>query len=164
MTETLPTWQERPRSAAAMFNPGLTAATVAATANQFEETSGMPLPWSLAFLSVPLVLHKPTRDALPRNSRTALAKWVEDQPVLTASFPARAKHLSPFVREGVRFGLQEDILELVGGDRLRAHLPRRKPEQFGDIAAIIRASGMVGRVFGKVGSTFTVYATLRVQP
>lgn len=147
-----------------MFNPGLTAATVAVTANQYGEITGMPMPWSLAFLAVPLVLHKPTRDALPRTSRTGLAKWVADQPVLTANFPARAKHLSPFVREGVRFGLQQEILELVGGDRLQAQLPRRKPEQFGDIAAIIRAAGMVGRVFGKVGSTFTVYATLRVQP
>lgn len=165
MTVDLLPWAERPMSVAAMFNPALTASCLAAAADQYEVTTGKAMPWALGFLVVPLVLHTPTRQELPRRSNASLGKWVADHPVLMAGYAARAKRSAPYVREGVQFGLREGSFAWVENDRLHATLPpTTKPSVLGDLGDIVRKSGMLGRVFGNTGSTYTVFATLRVRP
>lgn len=150
---------------AAMFNPALIAVIIAAAANQYEETCEFAMPWPLSFLVTPMVLHAPTREALPRTSRTSLAKWVSDNAVLSAGFPARASYMGPTVREGVRFGLREQMFALVPGNALLCRtLPKTTARAPGDLAPIVRGAGMLGRVFGRTGDAATVFAALRVQP
>jgi hypothetical protein len=162
----LPPWNVRSPIPAAMFNPALTAITIATAANQYEETAGFAMPWPLAHLVTPLVLHGPTREGLPRTKATSLAKWADDNTVLVAGLPARARQMAPYVREGLRFGLREGTMELVDGDGLRSlseiQINMRKVD--GDIAVIYRAASMIGRVFGRAGSAATIFAALRVQP
>ena len=67
----------------------LLATLVAHAARAYEREAG-PMSWPLAFLVPPIVLHRPTRDALPRDTRTHLSTWVSREPVLRAGFPARA--------------------------------------------------------------------------
>ena len=162
----LPGWTYRSAVPAAMFNPALVAVTIATAAEQYEEKAGYPMPWPLAFLVTPLVLHAPTREALPRNSTTSLAKWVGDNPVLTAGFPDRARHLAPYVREGIRYGLREGLFELIEGEAVHSEarpkiVPKNAP---GDLPVIYRAAGMVGRMFGRTGTAATIFTALRVQP
>lgn len=162
----LPAWDVRSAVPAAMFNPALTSITIATAANQYEETAGYPMPWPLAHLVTPLVLHRPTREVLPRTKATSLAKWAGDNTVLIAGLPARAQQMAPHVREGLRFGLREGTIEMVGGDALRSlaetQINVRKAE--GDLPVVYRAAGMIGRVFGRAGSAATIFAALRVQP
>jgi len=162
----LPGWDLRSPVPASMFNPALVAVTIATAANQYEETAGFPMPWPLAHLVTPLVLHLPTREALPRTKATSLMKWAGDNTVLIAGFPARAKQMAPYVREGLRFGLREGTIELVGGEALRSLAePQIQPRKAaGDLPVIYRAAGMIGRVFGRAGSAASIYAALRVQP
>jgi hypothetical protein len=149
-----------------MFNPALISLTIATAANQYEETSGFAMPWPLAYLLVPMVLHRPTREGLPRTKATSLAKWASDNTLLVEGLPARAQHMAAHVREGLRFGLTEGTIELVNGEALRslteAQINLRKVD--GDLAAIYRASGLTGRVLGRTGSAATAFAALRVQP
>lgn len=162
----LPPWDVRSPVPAAMFNPALISTTIATAANQYEETSGLAMPWPLAYLVVPLVLHRPTREGLPRTKATSLAKWADDNTVLVSGLPARAQHLAPHVREGLRFGLREGMMEVIGGDALRSlakpQIEVRKVE--GDLAVIYQASRLIGRVLGRAGSPVDIFATLRVQP
>lgn len=162
----LPPWDARSPIPAAMFNPALIGATVATAANQYEDIAGFPMPWPLVFLVSPLVLHTPTRDALPRSVATSLAKWAGDNAVLIAGFPARAQQISPYVREGIRWSLREGTIEIAEGSTLRSQLepqivPRTAP---GDLPFIYRASGLVGRIFGRTGTAATIYEALRVRP
>ncbi|WP_120004372.1 three component ABC system middle component [Nesterenkonia muleiensis] len=162
----LPAWPVRSPVPAAMFNPALISAAVATAANQYEETAGFAMSWPLAYLVTPLVLHRPTREGLPRTKATSLAKWVGDNAVLVEGLPVRARQMTPYVREGLRFGLREGTMELLDGDALRslasAQINVRKVD--GDLAMIYRASGMIGRVFGRAGSAAAIFASLRVQP
>lgn len=165
-TVELPAWDVRSPVPAAMFNPALICTTIATAANQYEETSGFPMPWPLAYLVVPLVLHRPTREALPRTKATSLAKWAGENTVLVLGLPARAQQLAAHVREGLRFGLREGTIELVDGEALRslaeAQINVRRVD--GDLGVIYRASGMIGRVLGRAGSPANAFAALRVQP
>jgi hypothetical protein len=166
MTQTAPPpWQNRSPIPAAMFNPALFAAIIATAADQYEETAGLPMPWTLSFLVPPLVLHAPTREVLPRTSRTVLSKWVADHEVLAAGFPARAAHLAPHVREGLSFGLRQGALALVDGAALHSANPLKvNAKAPGDLAPVIRGASMLGRTFGRSGDATTVYAALRVRP
>lgn len=164
--DTLIPWLQRSPVPAAMFNPALIAVVLAATAHQYEDKSGFPMPWPMSYLVPPMVLHEPTRTALPKTSSTSLPKWVGDQAILTAGFPARAQHLAPHVREGLRFGLREKMLELaLQGTALQcSQLPKTTKNTPGDLASIVRGAGMLGRIFARTGDAATVYAALRIRP
>ena len=58
-------WADRPPEVAALLNPAQLAAISAAAASQYERASRQAMPWPLAFLVAPLVLHRGTREALP---------------------------------------------------------------------------------------------------
>lgn len=159
-------WADRSPVAAAMFNPAVVAVIIAAATNQYEDVTGDPMPWPLAYLVPPLVLHGPTRSALPRTSRTSLPNWVNKHPVLNAGFPARARHLAPTVREGLRFALRENALQLTadGESLTNTKLKAVKKTAPGDLALVVLASGMLGRIFGRTRDPATIFATLRVRP
>lgn len=161
----LPGWGERSRVPAAMFNPALLAAVTATAAEQYGQQRPAGMPWPLAYLICPLVLHTPTREVLPRTSRTGLAKWVSDHEALSAGFPARASQLAIHVREGLRYGLRAEAFTLTPSATLHSPaLPKVATATPGDLAAIIRGAGMLGRIFARTGDAATVFGTLRVQP
>lgn len=166
VTTVLPPWPQRSSVPAIMFNPALIAVILAAAANQYESASGFPMPWPMSYLVPPIVLHEPTREVLPKTSRTSLPKWVGDQVVLTVGFPARARHLAPYVHEGLRFGLRENMLDIVlqGSAIQCTKLPKTTTKARGDLAPIVRGAGMLGRIFARTGDAATVFAALRVQP
>ncbi|MEU3628983.1 three component ABC system middle component, partial [Amycolatopsis coloradensis] len=108
-------WSDRPPVLGAMLNPGLVAASLAAAADGYRKSSDRALPWALAFILVPLVLHRGTRQALPSTTTTHLASWTSRNPVIRAGFPARAQGLVEPVKEGLRFGLTYNVLTVDGG-------------------------------------------------
>lgn len=116
--------------------------------------------WPIAFIVSPLVLHRPSREALPASAATHLTTWVSRNPILRAGFPARARSLSPLVYEGLRFGLRHGLLA-VSGDSLRGSI-RRSSDQ--ELAAMLRQAGLVGRWFAKTDQPATLFAIFGVEP
>lgn len=145
-----------------MLNPALLAVVTAGAASEYERRSGEPMPFPLAFITAPLVLHHATREALPNRVDSHLSKWVIDNPALVAGFGARAKALVDPVREGVRFGLRAGALTL-DGDCLVGET-RGKPAKIGDVGDIIARAGFTGRWFTQSDSPATVFALLGVEP
>ena len=153
-------WGERSRVQATLLNPALLAAVVSQAAWSFEQTRD-PMNWPLAFLVPPLVLHRPTRLALPRDTRTHLSTWLSRQPVLRAGFPARAAAMTPLVREGIRLGLRHDVLALSEGRMRGVDLGQGPP---GEARLLLRSSALVGRWFAKTDQASTIFALLGVAP
>ena len=138
-------WAERPRVEATLLNPALVAVLLAAAARDYE-TQSTRMPWPLALLIPPLVLHRPTREALPRNTRTHLSTWIRRQPLLRAGFPDRAAAMGPLTREGIRFGLRAR-----DGATLTGHLDGEPSE--GELRQLLRRAALVGRWLAKPEST-----------
>lgn len=148
-----------------MLNPALLATVIAVAASEYERADGSPMPWPLAFLVAPLVLHRDTRNALPRSTRTHLATWVSNNAVLRAGLPARAISLTDPVREGLRFGLRMGVLTLTDDGRLHSSLPTaNRPPDIGDLRPIVQSSGLVGKWFAKLDQSATAFALLGVAP
>lgn len=158
-------WSDRSPIAAVMLNPALIAAILASTAQGHEKETEQALPWALAFVAAPMVLHQPTRDALPASTRTHLAAWTGKNPVLRAGFPARAQALTEAVKEGTRFGLAHHVLTLEAGGRLRGAY--RRPRGFTtpeELDRILRKASLVGRWLAKADTPATVFAVLGMTP
>src|SRR4051794_37743374 len=69
---------ERPRrapEAMALFNEIFTSELLVNACWAKEQDSGAGLTWPAAFLVLPLALHPPTRETLPRSPRVTLAAW-----------------------------------------------------------------------------------------
>lgn len=153
-------WTERPRVEATLLNPALLAVLLAAAARDYQ-TEAARMPWPLAFLIPPLVLHRPTRDALPRDTRTHLSTWIRRKPLLRAGFPDRAAAMVPLTREGIRLGLRAGVLAREGSD-LIGHLDAEPPS--GELRQLVRRAALVGRWLAKTDQPSTVFALLGVAP
>jgi hypothetical protein len=153
-------WADRSRIESTLLNPALLAVIMAEAAREYE-LHARPMSWPLAFLVPPLVLHRPTRDALPRDTRTHLATWISRRPVLRAGFPDRAAAMAPLVREAVRFGLRHGLLSASAG-HIRAVATLRPAA--GELHTLIASAGLVGRWLAKSDQPSTVFALFGVRP
>ena len=155
-------WSERTPAVRDLLNPALISAVIATSATQYENRSGDPMPFELAFLVAPLVLHRATRDALPRGINSHLAKWVITNEVLAAGFGKRAKALVGPVREGLRFALRNGAIGLDGA-RITGHLRKGAPARIGDIGNVVNRAGFVGRWLTQIESPATAFALLGME-
>ncbi|MFC8536815.1 three component ABC system middle component [Streptomyces sp. NPDC057249] len=158
----MPSWTQRPQASAAFLNPALMAAIAATAARDYEQAaSGRLMPWPMAFVVAPLVLHRPTRRALPATTRTHLTNWVADHPALVAGLAPRSSSLGPAIREGLRFGIRHRVIAIENGC-LRGTVARSRTE--GELAELIKAASLIGRWTAKSDNPSTVFALLGVRP
>lgn len=168
MTDLLK-WADRPRDEANLFNPAFLGQLLDRAAHGYRERSARGFPWVLAFVALPVVLHKPTRDALPGKVSTSMAAWTRDNTLLVASLPERARSLRPHVTEAILFSLSHGLVRHENGTLLPGTRARRKPtdpwrdptEDFRDCAS--RAS-FFGRWCAVSGLPATVFALWGMRP
>lgn len=150
-----------------MLNPALLATVTAAAAIEYQRADGEPMAWPLAFLVAPLVVHRGTREALPRDTRTHLGNWVNQNPVIHAGIAPRAQSLADPVREGLRFGLAHSVLSVDAQGRLTGALadgPKAGPKRNTEVDQMIAKAGLVGKWLAKIDQPATAFAVLGVAP
>jgi hypothetical protein len=154
-------WREQPPAVRATLNPLLVAGVLAWSSRAYQETADrQPMPWPLAYVVPALVLHAPSRDALPGSAAKRLLAWRDENDLLVAGLPARCLALRPFTRAGLRAGLRHELLQLDGAG-LRGLLPPTRTPR--DLQGLQRSSALVGRWLAPL-PTATVLATLGVTP
>lgn len=161
------TWSERSRTQAVMLNPALLATLIANAAIQYRANDDRAMPWVYAFVIAPLVLHRATRESLPRNIRANLNTWVAEHPVEHAGFARRAISLKDLVQEGLRFGLRTGILVVDQHGGLTAELAQGKDHTLAkgsEVQQIVARAGFVGRWLAKIEQPATVFVVLGVAP
>jgi hypothetical protein len=106
-------WQERPVEVANLLNPAFCALLLRGTVLEYANTSssgGMDFP--LAFMVLPIVLHKATREALPKTTISKFHIWFQEHQELRIGFSTRVQQLAPFTRESLLFALQRGTLAI----------------------------------------------------
>lgn len=154
-------WTERSPVEKAMLNPALIALCLAHSADGYQRVGRSAMPWPVAFLVPPLVLHKPTRDALPANARSHFTNWAGNNPRLVIGFPRRAQAMCDPTREGLRVAIRHGLVSLDGGFiRPRTLRPARQ----GEIRDILKDALLVGRLLGSLDQPSTAFSLLGVAP
>ena len=169
MNAQQPEWRQRPREEANLFNPAFTSLLIARAVAHHERTDPKEaMPFPLSFMLLPIVLHPPTRDALPRAADTNMVGWISDHQHIKACFPARASRLVPITQEAIRFGtcLQQAGAE---SDRIASGPDRYKvttvPSPATDeTKACLAKAAFLGRWFAYTNSTINIMAAWGVRP
>jgi hypothetical protein len=161
-------WADRPPEEARNLNPAFCAELVARTVGEFHKGRQTPLSIAIAFLVLPLTLHKPMRDALPGRANTAFGTWVAANGPLLAELPGRVIRLRPISREALLFAIRYRLLAihdggLVPGDK-PVRLAYRPSPSTDDVGETRTAAGLLGRWFAGQAAEGLIMQGLGVAP
>ena len=163
------TWAERPTELAYLFNPAFCGWALREAFEGYASVrpAGMPLP--LAFLILPIVLHRETRERVPRAVTTTLHVWLQEHPEARVTFAERARELATFTREALIFlgslgqlRVADDGAVLAHGKLGRGKAPLLRESQ--ELGEILAAAKFAGRWFAHAGEPATVFQMWGVCP
>jgi len=153
-----------------LFNPAFGAVLLAKAADEFTRKTHRQFPFALAFLVLPIVLHRGTRSALPGSTITALLPWIQGNREQLVNFAPRVQALKPITKEAILFGAQNQTLALTDSGGIAVGARRQTPTErrtglFTDEAReCVDRAGFLGRWFAAAGSPATIYSAWGVTP
>lgn len=162
-------WADRSHEERALLNPGFCANLLWQAASGYPSDGDGALSFEESFLVLPFVLHRETRETLPRSSRTSLAVWLDENPLARGRVASRARLLVPFTKEALTFGGVHGLIRLDGG-RLRAEatwqraVNRTLTESSDEVKGCAKRAAFIGKWFAQAGSAATVLALIGVRP
>ena len=163
-------WHDRAVEEANLFNPAFCATLLAVAAKDFQGKAHRPLPFALAFLVLPIVLHQPTRSALPHSTVTSLLSWVQSNQGCLIGFAQRVSQLKTMSREAILFGVTYGAIklgedgELAPAARFLAPTEKRTELFTADARACAERAAFIGRWFSAAGTTSTIFSAWGVAP
>lgn len=163
-----PRWEDRSSEQARLLNPAFLSVLLWSCAREYEKVDPQGLPYALAFIAMPVVLHKQTREGLPRTTRTSLATWIGENPQIHIGFADRAQALVPVVREAILFGCAAGLITLNGVCLRAVSRPRGMSAFEGNATAEVKSAvsraSFLGKWFARGGTYTTVMALWGVAP
>lgn len=162
-------WNERPREERTLLNPAYCASLLWHAAQGHMSFDRAPLAFEEAFLVLPVVLDRRTREALPRDTRTSLATWLEAVPFVRNNIIYRSQFMAEFTKEALLFGGIHGLLFISGGrvhgmDCWRSAVRRSLRDSSDEVRVTAKKAEFIGRWFGHAGSAATVLALVGVRP
>lgn len=139
------------------------------SARGYEHVNPDGLSFEEAFLVIPIVLHRATREVLPRTARTSLAGWIASNPLVQGRIAKRASTLVNNTRESILFGSTHGLIRIENGrvlpnvDYLRT-INRALRNASEEVELCAQRAKFVGKWFALTGSATTVLALLGVRP
>ena len=162
-------WEQRSREERALLNPAFCTNLLWHAAHGYSDGHNSFLSFEESFLVLPIVLHRETREGLPRFTRTSLAVWLHENPLARSKVVSRVRLLVPFTKEALSFGGMYGFVQLSGG-KLQAELAWRKAinqvlkEASAEVRDCAKRADFVGKWFAEAGSAATVLALMGVRP
>ena len=163
-------WPERSPEVANLLNPAFCGVLLyaAVVGHEAAETDPLGVPFEVIFLVLPIVLHPPTRDAIPAGGRTRLLTWVSGRPALLIGLAERAQAASQVTRESLLFMASRQCLVVDNGrvatGPTTPKITSRRIGNAGEVKLTVRAATKIGKMFAGAGDAKTLYATLGLRP
>jgi len=161
-------WAERAPEEARIFNPAFCGELIGHTVHEYHRTREEALGMVTTYLVLPLILHGPTREALPLRADKVFAGWVAENSALLAELPGRVRRLRPVSREALLFALRHRRLALEGGGLLPGSGPVRRGARLAastdEVNAATKAAGLLGRWFAGQSTETAVLQGMGVTP
>ena len=160
-------WERRPIEVANLFNPAFCSILLRGAVNAYQGERDAGMPYILSFLILPLVLHKPTRDALPSTIRTRMHVWLQNKPETQIGFVNRIRQLTPITKEAIIFSMQSDLVTFDEGGNLVLVAKQFKLPSWvnnSEPELCYRKSQFIGRWLAQVGDTSTILTMWGIRP
>lgn len=162
-------WANRSAEERAILNPSFCSFLLWQAAVGYESSVKVPLPFDVAFLVLPLVLHRGTRESLPNTTRTSLAIWLDENPLSRLRIADNARTLVPFTKEAIMFGGLHGFLDLadcnIAANRnWKRIIAANLKEATVEVQICAKRAEFIGKWFAMAGSPNTVMAIFGVKP
>lgn len=165
-------WQKRPVEVRNLFNPAYCSKLIHDAIKGYSQQAKHGMPYPLLFLVLPVILHKSTREALPRSISSKLHVWLGNTPSARVGFAQRTRDLVSITKEGLSFGIDRGHISLSIEDRFIStgkqfrKLQRPIAENLSelDVNEIERRALFVGRWFARAGSISSIYVMWGIRP
>ncbi len=162
-------WADRTREEAHLLNPAFCCATITSACDGYKEASGQSLPFALSFMVLPIILHKQTRESLPRTSRTSIPAWLQENAELKIGFYERLKALKPHTREALNYGMLFKWIAIGELGHIQCIIPSNQITRIirsldGDANDCVSRSRFLGKWFGLIPTSETIMAFWGIRP
>lgn len=141
----------------ALFNPAFLGYMINRAAHEWEKAQGRGMPVGVAYLVLPVVLHGPTRRALPSTTRTNLLVWMQENPELVATFPAHAIGLKPRVSDALALASSSGLVAAENGLLSRGRARRVPPSVSDEVRECYARASFVARWFAQTSPAMTLF-------
>lgn len=165
-------WLNRTYEERHLLNPAFCSLVIWHAAKGAAKEASVPrisLSFLEAFLILPIVLHRKSRESLPQRLNTSMPIWVESQPLLIASLPQRAKSLNSYTKEAIVFGGTSGMFEikdhaLLTNDSASRDINRALKQTSDEVRSCMKKAEFLGRWFAHTGTPETVFTLVGVRP
>jgi hypothetical protein len=161
------TWNKRPFEIASLFNPAFCSLLLYDVIRGYEKSNPDGIPYAIPFVIFPLVLHKPTRDVLPKRTNALLFPWIQNNPQVRIGFAKRARNFSPYLKEAIMFGIQTGVFQITEKGNLQTLNRFPKIEGYAkntELDELRKNAKLLGNWFTSVKDTSTLFVLLGVRP
>jgi hypothetical protein len=162
-------WTSRPAEERALLNPSFCSCLLWQASVGYDSAAHVPLPFDISFLVLPTVLHRETRESLPKQVKTSLAVWIDDNPLARSHIASRAQTLVPFTKEAMMYGGLYGLFELKGGaiaanPEWKKRIAADLKDSTDEVRSCANRAEFVGKWLAGSGSSSTVMAILGLRP
>lgn len=162
-------WSQRSHEERVLLNPGFCANIIWHAARGYADEGGRTLSFEESFLILPFVLHRETRGKLPRTSRTSLAVWLDEYPLVRSRVATRAQLLVPFTKEALTFGGVHGFIRFEGGivraeSTWKKSVNRALKDSSDEVRSCVNRAEFIGKWFAQTGTAATIFALIGVCP
>lgn len=162
-------WEKRSREIAYLLNPAFCSAVLAIAVDEYYKKSMKDFPFVLSYITLPLLLHKPTRIKIPSSTHLTFSAWLENYPVVRIDYYKNILELKSYINEAILFGSKNGVLEIVN-DGIKSHLKLNNKlrafmnEESQEMKDFFTKSSILGKWFGNLDSPSLIYSLLEIIP
>jgi hypothetical protein len=165
--DMLPSWKERSIITANILNPAFCGEVLRISIQSYSKKTKSSFPFPLAFVILPLVLHKKTRNKFPKTTKTSFLVWLESNDEIKVNMAETIKNMVPFTREAILFLIYNDAAHLdeKGNFTIPKYRKKRAVEyEANEVNAIYKKAEFFGKWISNVGGVYSVFAFLGIKP
>lgn len=160
-------WTERNTLVANLFNPAFCGEIIRVCAKEYNKHTNSKFPYAYAFIILPIVLHKATRERMPRSVRTYFFVWVEKNDDLFFDFSKRTRSMVKYTKEALSFLLAHNKIEFNDNAEIIASDERVKKinkDDYQEYNEILKKAEMLGKWLSSTSDVKSIYSFLRITP
>lgn len=162
-------WSHRSQEERVLLNPSFCSILLWHAAYGFFTEKNGALSFEESFLILPFVLHRETRENLPRTIATSLPVWLEKNSLARSKIISRARLLVPFTKEALLFGGLHGLIHFDNGKlyaimKWQKNMNNMLRSASDEVRECAKRSEFTGRWLAQSGSAATTLAIIGVRP
>jgi len=160
-------WDNRTAILANLLNPAFCGEIMRRFITAYNNKSEEQTSFLLCFIVLPILLHKDTREQLPKTTNTHLLTWIDSKDALFMDFPSRVKNMKAYTKETLMFLLNQQAIVFNAESKIETTTFRKKKfngEDTEEAEEILKKAEFLGKWLTKAEDIKTLFSFLRITP